>query len=189
MAVVASGAATAPRALPDELAFERSGQIWIVGANGTKQRAVTRGYTPTWTSDGRLIAFSSSEWTPENPEIYVVRPDGTGRRRLTKTKGSVDVLGDDGWPSWAPGGKRIAFSSNRTGDGEIWIMNASGRGQHRLAGLPGRDDWAPSFSADGRRIAFHSLGANGQSRLYVVRPNGTGLRPLGIAGTDAAFRP
>jgi len=85
MAVAASGSATAP----------------------------TRGdaFSPAWSPDGRLIAFSSSVWTPENPEIYVVRPDGTGRRRLTKTKGSVDVLGDDGWPSWAPGGKRIAFSA------------------------------------------------------------------------------
>jgi TolB protein len=278
LALVGAGSASRG-AVADELAYERGGQIWLADSDGTNQRPVTRGYTPTWTSDGlhlafvrevgrnaeiysadadggnlrrltrsssidlspawspdgtriafvsnrhgryelyvmradgtgarrvlprarhgdafspswspdgRLIAFSSSEWTPENPEIYVVRPDGTGRRRLTRTKGSVDVLGDDGWPTWAPDGKRIAFSSNRTGDGEIWIMNANGSGQRRLAGLPRRDDWAPSFSGDGRSIAFHSLGANGKSRLYVVRRNGKGLHSLKLAGTDAAFRP
>lgn len=170
-------------------------RLYVMRADGSAVREVTRGaargdvFSPAWSPDGRLIAFSSSAWTPENPELYVVRPDGSGLRRLTKTRGSVEVLGDDAWPTWSPDGKRIAFTSNRTGSGEVWIMNANGTGQRRIAGFPRRDDWAPSYSADGGWIAFHSLPARGASRLYVVHPNGAGLRSLGIPGTEAAFRP
>ena len=67
-------------------------------------------------------------------------------------------------------------------------MRADGSGQRRIAGFPRRDDWAPSFSPDGQWIAFYSL-AQTASRIYLVRPNGTGLRRLGPAGTDPVFRP
>jgi TolB protein len=169
--------------------------VYVMRADGTGLRRVVPrrdgvgdAFSPAWSPDGRLLAFSSSHATAENPEIYVVRPDGSGLKRLTRTKGSSEVLGDDGWPRWSPDGKQIVFTSNRTGNGEVWIMRADGSGQRRIAGLPRRDDWAPTFSPDGTQIAFHSLDARGRSLLYVVRPNGTGLRSLDIAGTDPAWR-
>jgi len=161
-----------------------SSAIYVMRADGTHLRRISpaASFTPAWSPDGRTIAFSSSARTPENPEIYTVRPDGTGLRRLTFTKGGIDTLGDDSWPAWSPDGKRIVFSSNRTGNGELWIMNADGRRRQRLAGLPGHDDWAPAYSPEGTRIAFHSLGAGGGAQLYTVRPDGSGLRRLGFAG-------
>jgi TolB protein len=175
---------------------EGNWEVFVMNSDGTRVRQLTHrlastelNVTPAWSPDGRLIAFSSTR-TPENPEIWVVRPDGKGLRRLTRTPGNVDVLGDDGFPAWSPDGSRIVFSSNRSGDGELWLMRRDGTGQRRLAGLPGRDDWSAEFSPDGRWIAFHSLGAAATARqLYAVRADGSGLRKLPIAGEDPSWRP
>jgi TolB protein len=171
-------------------------ELYVARADGTGVRRLTVGardgygsYLPAWSPDGRRIAFSSSSRTPENAEIYLVRPNGTGLRRLTRTRGNVEVLGDDSWPAWSPDGRRIVFSSNRTGEGEVWVMGADGRGERRLAGLRRRDDWGPRFSPDGAEIVFYSLGARGPGELYVARSDGKAVRRLGVRGEDPAWRP
>ena len=50
---------------------------------------------------------------------------------------------------------RLAFHSNRDGNWNIYVMNADGTGQTRLTDDPAADSW-PSWSPDGRRIAFIS---------------------------------
>jgi len=56
-------------------------------------------------------------------------------------------------PAWSPDGQRIAFSSNRDGNYELYVMNADGSGQRRLThNRP--VDAGPSWSPDGKRLAF-----------------------------------
>ncbi len=55
--------------------------------------------------------------------------DGTGQANLT------DNPADDGFPSWSPDSKMVAFQSFRDGTGEIYIMNADGSGLKRLTGV------------------------------------------------------
>src|SRR5919198_164069 len=57
---------------------------------------------PAWSPDGRRIAFVSRR--DGRSHIYVMRPNGTGVRRLT------DSAADDESPTWSPDGRRIAFS-------------------------------------------------------------------------------
>jgi Tol biopolymer transport system component len=54
-----------------------------------------------------------------------VRPDGTGLVKLTNSRGGRINTGLD---SWSPDGKKIAFVSNRSGNYEIYVMNANGSG-------------------------------------------------------------
>jgi TolB protein len=174
--------------------FESGPVVMVMNADGTGLRRLSpqarRGYgsySPDWSGAAGLIAFSSAYATPENPEIYVVRPNGTGLKRLTFTRGDAEVLGDDGFPAFSPDGRRIAFTSNRSDDNEIWIMGSDGKRQRRLAGLPRRDDVGPTWSGDGKRIAFASQGGGGRSLIYLVRADGKGLKRL-VAGDDPDWR-
>lgn len=83
---------------------------------------------------------------------------------------------------------RIAFTVNRDGFGEIWVMDPDGRNRTRLAGpsSPGIDasgDTSPAWSPDGREIAFASSGdAAGEDQrkveIYVMNADGGEKRRL-----------
>jgi TolB protein len=161
--------------------------VQLMRPDGSRRHLVIRGASPAWSPNGRLIAFSSDRETPENPELYVIRPDGTGLKRLTHTAGGLDVLGDDGMPDWSPDGKQIVFTSNRGGEGELWVMRADGSAERRLAGLPGRDDFNPRFSPDGAWIAFESH-ALGRVDVYLVRADGTGLKRLAVRASAPSWK-
>jgi Tol biopolymer transport system component len=137
--------------------------------------------SPAWSPDGRLIAFASTRAADGNPEIYVARPDGTGLQRLTHTAGDAHVLGDDSMPSWSRNGKLIAFTSNRTGSGAIWVMRADGTGQRKVYDHKGTDEFHPEFSPDGRRIAFSRLALD-TSEVWVVGHDGGGARRVTAGG-------
>ncbi len=131
-----------------------------------------------WSPDGTLLACSVArgDWDRGGDyDIYVLRPDGSGVRRLT------DARGADLWISWSPDGKRIAFSSRRTGAPEIYVMNADGTSQARLTDGGGS---APSWSPDGKRIAFMRK-VDGQSQIFVMSAGTAGGNSVLLASTGA----
>ncbi len=65
----------------------------------------------------------------------------------------------------------IAFSSNRDGNREIYVMDADGTNQTRLSNNPAHDD-LPSWSPDGTKVAFHS-DRDGNFEIYVMNADGT----------------
>jgi TolB protein len=175
-----------------QLAWSRDREIWTMRADGGgKRRVVAKAqawhehHSPTW--HGRMIVYSSNRVSNFNGELFRVGlggpVSGTGTKRLTFTKGSDSVLGDDGMPDFSPDGKRIVFTSNRDRNGEVYVMNADGAKQRRVTRKAG-DDFSPRFSADGRRIAFTALPGS----VYVVNADGSGLRRL-TGGTDPDWRP
>lgn len=80
---------------------------------------------------------------------------------------------------------KIAFTSNRDGNEEIYVMNADGSDQTRLTDNAGEDDGA-AFSPDGTKIAFYSFrGNNGD--IYVMNADGSGqTRVTTNGGPDGA---
>jgi len=83
----------------------------------------------------------------------------------------------DQWPAWSPDGGSIVFTSTRTGDHEIFTLSLADGQVRQLTDTPGRDAH-PAFSPDGRQIAFQSPRGDGNTNLYLMDVDGTGLRRL-----------
>ena len=65
---------------------------------------------------------------------------------------------------------QIAFTSNRVGNWEIYVMDIDGKNQQRLTNNAS-DDWSPSWSPDGKRIVFSSE-RDGDREIYVMDADG-----------------
>ena len=102
---------------------------------------------------------------------------------LTRLTDSSDP---DGLPAWSPDGSRIAFTSVRDGNEELYVMNADGSGITRLTDDSG-DDFSPAWSPDGSRILFAS-DRDGDAELYVMNVDGSGVTRL-TDNSDDDFSP
>ena len=138
-------------------------QIHVMDANGKNVIRLTDGPgqkgDPDWSPDGGKIAF-----TVEGREWHIAVMDADGNNR-TKLVGQAAV------PSWSPDGGEIAFVSWRDRGHDIYLVGADGQGLKRVTHDSTRK-WGPSFSPDGRRIAYvvHKHDAPGQ--IYVVGVDG-----------------
>jgi Tol biopolymer transport system component len=170
------------------VAFERVGpgltkrELYFVAIKGGKARRMTRNpaddAAPSWAPNGDRIAFRSDR--DGDPEIYVMRRNGTGVRQLTVN----DLIADDD-PEFSPDGKRIVFLSRRSGNSEIFVMNADGSGQTQLTNDPAIDA-LPTWSPDGRRIAFESRRA-GSSDIWIMNSDGSNVKQLTKGAAEERF--
>lgn len=144
-------------------------------------------FDPAWSARGE-IAFTRvaapdtddsgdyppCEDCPPDPgalDVYAVRPDGTGLRRVTSEGGTN--------PSWAPSGRKLAYNVPPSFPlsgfdlGDIYVAGHTDRSRRRLTF--GGTSSSPAFSPEGGRIAFASprgiqvMNAEGRNRRLVAR--------------------
>ena len=123
---------TSPSYSPDgrQIAFisGKSGnpQVYIMDADGsnvqllTPYRAGVRSYraSPDWSPDGRAVAYEQQNG---NFQIWMIDVRDRVPKQLTSEGENED-------PSWAPDGRHIVFTSSRSGEKQLWILDAeSGR--------------------------------------------------------------
>ena len=137
---------------------------------------------------GSSIAFVSTR--DGNPEIYLMKADGSSQIRLTRSSGA------DLNPCQSPDGQHIVFESNRDGNWEIYLIKRDGTGLRRLTHDSGEfapSDRQPVYSADGRTIAWTSTRDAGGD-IWLMDSTGAHQRALlnssdGSAKANAAFSP
>jgi TolB protein len=111
-------------------------------------------------------------------DIYRVSSAGGGApEKLTNGPG-INIGG-----SYSPDGSQIVFESDRSGNQQIYVMNADGSNQRRISFFGGRSA-TPERSPRGDQIAFTHLAGN--LRVAVMSPSGRGLRHLTDGWQDEA---
>ena len=133
------------------------------------------------------IVFSGLLRANGDYDLYLVRPDGTRLRRLTKGAGF------ERYPAWSPDGNWLAYVSNRTKPRnesayELYLVRPNGSGFRRLT----RDRWIDdqlAWSPDGKRLVFGSNRLSGRFGIWVMKIDRTGAVRLSADGALPVWAP
>jgi Tol biopolymer transport system component len=172
-------------------------EIYVMGADGSNRTRLTDDRVddnpPAFARDGTKITFGSTLDGGADPEIYVMDAsdtdgDGVGDHLTQLTDNSAR----DVYPVFSPRENKIAFSSNRDGNWDLYLMDVSRGGNPPIKLTDDAlTEGVPNFSPDGREIAYDSSddfaepGTN-DSDVYVVSAFGTGT-PTNLTNTPTTW--
>ena len=136
-------------------------QIYLVGLDKTNLVQLTQmengACQPSWSPDGSQLVFTSPcrgrgdflNGSYSDASLYVMNEDGTGIKQLT------NVPGADFDPDWSPDGEKIAFTSIRDGNKQIYTVDLESLAVTRLSTLDVNvENSQPAWSPDGEEIAY-----------------------------------
>ena len=89
----------------------------------------------------------------------------------------------DRQPVYSPDGEWILFTSNRSGNLDLWAISAKTNALRRITDNPA-DDWDPAFTPDGKNIVWSS-NRNGHLEIWMANADGSGARQVTSDGADA----
>ena len=159
----------------------RSGskEVWVMDYDGENEHAVTHlgtiSLSPRIAPDNSRVAFASI-----GKEGWSIRMFSLDLGRLVSFPGGT-AGGANQSPAWSGDGSKIAFSSSRSGDPEIWIADSSGANPRRVTFFAGPDvapTWNPRTNA---QLAWVS-GRTGLPQIYIMDQDGANIQRLTDGG-------
>ncbi|OGR85953.1 MAG: hypothetical protein A3A86_03160 [Elusimicrobia bacterium RIFCSPLOWO2_01_FULL_60_11] len=154
------------------LSYQDATNLYLLDRKGALLRRLTRtrgsDTSASFSADGRKIIFVSDR--SGSPQIYMMNADGSKPERLS----------DGGWcdgPIWSPLGDKVAYSrGDGTGHHDIILQDLATGGKIQVTSDSGRNE-NPTFSPDGRFIAFSST-RQGRREIYIASTDGVVQRKL-----------
>jgi TolB protein len=187
-------------------AAQTHGALFTIKPDGSGLRQIThprRGTItdePEWSPNGQWILYQAED--RHGSRLYKIRRNGSSRTHLSTDCGNRC---GDGYASWFPGGRRLAFQRETCGTGStnliaIYVMRADGtrarRVTHKRATCATRhryEDGAPALAPSGKRLAFERIDhKRGRLAIFIVHLDGAGLRrvtPWRIAAAQPNWSP
>jgi Tol biopolymer transport system component len=162
------GLASSPRWSPDGTRLVASWteagpfHLWLLPTTGGEWEQLTGGaafdWTPSWSPDGRLLAFLRGS---VSPDILLYRLED---RRVVPF---LDTPARELWPDFSPDGRWLAYGSDETGRFEVYVTSVPDR--QRTFAVSHEGGGAPAWSRDGRRLFYLSLpSADGRQSMMSV---------------------
>ena len=149
--------------------------LWTVDNNGENPDLLYAGpntiVAADWSPDGETIAFAMAVDKPRAYEIFLMNSDSANVRQLTR-----GLAGIGGSLDWSPDGKYLLIYAGPDGDKDIFRIDVEGKTAVQLTN--GGNNAACSYSPDGEWIAFNSLRNNDQADIFIMRPDGSGVRQV-----------
>ena len=135
--------------------------------------------------DGDRLVFDVQHTYAELREFPLHDGDGGGESR--PTTGTFRVLtsglGRDRQPVYSPDGRQVIFSSNRSGNIDLWTVDRQTGALQQVTDDPA-DDWDPAYTPDGRNILWSS-NRSGNMEIWLAAVDGSHARQISHDGVDA----
>jgi Tol biopolymer transport system component len=141
--------------------------MWRVSVDGNRgieriELAGEHAQHPATVGSRDRLAYSRYSWDAHLYRFKATRP----HERIAASSSS------EGDPHFSPDGRRLAFTSHRSGDVAIWVGAADGSGARQLTQATGDWQGSPSWSPDGHTIAFDSWDSARQVHIWTIDAEG-----------------
>ena len=128
--------------------------LYMMNADGTDQVLLNAPidcleYGLHWSPDGRLIAYTAECDVDLKEELYIISPDGSGRRQLTEELGVWTDF------SWSPDSRSIAFGS-MSDNNHLFVVDVDSGAVTQLDAEEGAFFYPPQWSTDGQSLVFEA---------------------------------
>ena len=172
-----------------------STDIYVLNVDGSGLTQLTRdsgsNSSPSWSPDGKQIAFANNRDGNGESRIWIMNADGSNQRILPNSQNASGTGFYGGQPAWSPDGTKILFTAYQACGGRgavsIYVTNVDGTNSQLLTNDPNTCGWysSPRWSPDGTRIlagfSIKTTGPTLEPAPQIVVMNADGSNQINIS--------